>query len=67
MPKTTGLEISPGGASPDAGLRCGARGTAPFWPCIILLLCAVGRHPTEIADVLFCSRSRCTALCEPIG
>jgi hypothetical protein len=23
----------------------------------ILLLCAVGRHPTEIADVLFCSRS----------
>ena len=23
----------------------------------ILLLCAVGRHPTAIADVLFCSRS----------
>ena len=23
----------------------------------ILLLCAVGRHPTEIAAVLFCSRS----------
>ena len=23
----------------------------------ILLLCAVGRNPTEIADVLFCSRS----------
>jgi hypothetical protein len=24
----------------------------------ILLWCAVGRNPTEIADVLFCSRSR---------
>jgi hypothetical protein len=33
----------------------------------ILLLCAAGRTPRAIADVLFCSRSSVTARCEPIA
>ena len=32
----------------------------------ILWLCAVGRHPTEIAAVLFCSRSMSIVPCAPI-
>jgi transposase len=47
---------SPRGASPDAGcLRRGRYGYLLVFH--ILLLCAGGRNPTAIADVLFCSRS----------
>src|SRR5437763_16265009 len=36
---------------------CGRPATAPCWLVQVLLVWAAGRTPTEIATVLFCSRS----------
>jgi transposase len=56
MPKSTILEITPEEqAQMLAALRRARYGYLLALP--ILLLCAVGRNPTEIADALFCSRS----------
>jgi transposase len=56
MPKSTILEMSPEEqAQMLAALRRARYGY--LLGLHILLLCAVGRNPTEIADVLFCSRS----------
>jgi transposase len=56
MPKSTNLEMSPEEqAQMLAALRRARYGYV--LGLHILLLCAVGRNPTEIADVLFCSRS----------
>ena len=56
MAKTTCVEIS---QEEHAQMRAALR-RARYGYLLslhILLLCVVGRHPTEIADVLFCSRS----------
>jgi putative transposase len=56
MPKSTILEIPP----EAHGQMLAALRRARYGYLLgrhILLLCAVGRNPTEIADVLFCSRS----------
>lgn len=56
MPKNTILEIPPEEqAQMLAALRRARYGY--LLALHILLLCAAGRNPTEIADVLFCSRS----------
>lgn len=56
MPKSTILEITPEErAQMLAALRRARYGY--LLALHILLLCAVGRNPTEIADALFCSRS----------
>lgn len=56
MPKSTRLEIPPEEqAQMLAALRRARYGY--LLGLHILLLCAVGRNPTDIADVLFCSRS----------
>jgi transposase len=56
MPKSTQLEIPPAEqAQMLAALRCARYGY--LLGLHILLLCAMGRNPTQIADVLFCSRS----------
>ena len=56
MPKSTILEIPPEEqAQMLAALRRARYGY--LLGLHILLLCAVGRNPTEIADALFCSRS----------
>jgi transposase len=56
MPKSIILEMSPEEqAQMLAALRRARYGY--LLGLHILLLCAVGRHSTEIADVLFCSRS----------
>jgi len=56
MPKSTLLEITPEEqAQMLAALRRARYGY--LLALHILLLCAVGRNPSEIADVLFCSRS----------
>src|SRR5947209_14103807 len=57
MPSTTLLEIPPEEqAQMCAGLRRTRYGYLLAFH--ILLLCAEGRNPTEIAAFLFCSRSR---------
>src|SRR3954465_3044527 len=56
MPSTTLLEIPPAEqAQMRAILRRARYGYLLAFH--ILLLCAAGRHPTEIAAFLFCSRS----------
>ena len=56
MPKSTILEITPAEqAQMLAALRRARYGY--LLALHILLLCAVGRNPTAIAGVLFCSRS----------
>src|SRR5215203_5847650 len=56
MPGTTVLDISPAEqAQMLAALRRARYGY--LLGLHILLLCAAGRHPTDIAVVLFCSRS----------
>jgi transposase len=56
MPKTTIVEIAPAEqAHILAAVRRARQGDVLAWH--ILLLCAAQRTPTEIADVLFCSRS----------
>src|SRR5919205_792717 len=56
VPSTTLLEISP---EEQAQMRAVLRRTRYGYLLAfhILLLCAVGRNPTEIAAFLFCSRS----------
>jgi transposase len=56
MPMSTILAISPEGRAPMlAALR---RARYGYWLALhIVLLCAAGRNPTDIAAVLFCSRS----------
>ena len=57
MPSTTFLEIPPEEqVQMRAVLRRARYGS--LLACHILLLCAAGRPPTEIAAFLFCSRSR---------
>ena len=57
MPKSTIREIPPEEqAQMLAALRRARYGY--LLALHLLVLCAVGRNPTEIADVLFCSRSR---------
>jgi transposase len=56
MPKSTILEISPEEQAQMLAVLRHAR-YGYLLGLHILLLCAVGRNPTEIADVLFCSRS----------
>ncbi|MBI3328123.1 MAG: winged helix-turn-helix domain-containing protein, partial [Nitrospinae bacterium] len=56
MPRSTILEIPP----EEQAQMLGALRRARYGYLLalhILLLCAAGRNPTEIADVLFCSRS----------
>jgi hypothetical protein len=56
MPKATIVDIAPAEqAHILAEVRRARQGEVWAWP--ILLLCAVQRTPTEIAAVLFCSRS----------
>ena len=56
MPKSTVVEIPPEEQAPMlAALRRARYGY--LLALHILLLCAVGRNPTDIAAVLFCSRS----------
>jgi hypothetical protein len=56
VPSTTLLEIPPEEqAQMRAILRCARYGYLLAFH--ILLLCAAGRNPTEIAAFLFCSRS----------
>ena len=56
MPKTTIVEIAPAEqAHILAAVRRARQGDVLAWH--ILLLCAAQRTPTEIADVLYCSRS----------
>ena len=56
MPKSTAVEIPPAEqAQMLAALRCARYGY--LLGLHILLLCAAGRNPTDIAVVLFCSRS----------
>ena len=56
MPSTTLLEIPP---EEQVQMRAVLRRTRYGYllACPILLLCAAGRNPTEIAAFLFCSRS----------
>ena len=57
MPQSTRLEMSPA----EHAQRLVALRRARYGYLLglhLLLVCARGRHPTEIADVLFCSRSR---------
>ena len=56
MPKSTILEISPEEQAQMLAVLRHAR-YGYLLGLHILLLCAVGRNPTEMADVLFCSRS----------
>ena len=57
MPSTTLLEIPPEEqVQMRAILRRARYGSLLAFH--ILLLCVAGRHPTEIAAFLFCSRSR---------
>jgi putative transposase len=56
MPKYTGVDIPPEAqAEMLAALRCARYGY--LLALHILLLCAAGRTPTDIAAILFCSRS----------
>jgi transposase len=56
MPKTTIVEMAPEEqAQLLAEVRRARQGDALAWP--ILLLCAAQQSPTELAAVLFCSRS----------
>ena len=56
MPKTTLLDIPP--AEQDQMLAALRRARYGYLLALhVLLLCAAGRTPTEIAAVLFCSRS----------
>jgi putative transposase len=56
MPKSTQLEIPPAEQAQMLAALCRAR-YGYLLGLHILLLCAMGRNPTQIADVLFCSRS----------
>ena len=56
MPKSTLLEMPP---EEQAQMLAALRRAVRYLLALhILLWCAVGRNPTAIADVLFCSRSR---------
>ena len=56
MPKHTGVDIPPEAqAEMLAALRCARYGY--LLALHILLWCAAGRTPTDIAAILFCSRS----------
>jgi hypothetical protein len=56
MPSTTLLEIPPEEQVQRRAVRRRTR-YGSLLACHLLLLCAAGRNPTELAALLFCSRS----------